>query len=198
MMKLYFASPSPYARRCRVLARELGLMDRIDEVVAVPYDNPADLLAVNPLAKIPALVEDDGTCWYDSAVLNRRLLDLSGPDTAWPDLKGMQMEALVTGITDAAFWIVTENRRTDTDKPSEMWLKRWHSAIDRGLVQLEAYVEELDGSFGIPEIGAAVALGYLDFRRPDIDWRGAAPGLETWYVRAAKRKSMMETVPQNL
>lgn len=197
-MKLFYAPPSPYARRCRILARELDLMGRVEEVFAIPYDNPEDLLAVNPLAKIPALAEDDGTCWYDSAVISRRLLEISGQGDSWPDLKGLQIEALVTGITDAGFWIVSENRRTDTDKPSAIWMDRWHGAIERGLVQLELLAAELEGGFDIPAIGAAVALAYLDFRLPDIDWRASCPALAAWYEVVSDRPSMQETIPGNL
>lgn len=194
-MKLFYAPPSPYARRCRVMARELGLMDSIEEVFAMPYDNPEELLTTNPLAKIPALTEADGTNWYDSAVINRRFLEVAGKKDAWPDLRGMQIEVLVTGITDAAFWIVSENRRTDTDKPSATWITRWTSAIERGVKELESSAAELEGDFDIPTIGAAVALGYLDFRLPDHEWRTSCPKLSAWYEGVSKRTSMQETRP---
>lgn len=195
-MKLLFAPPSPYARRCRIMARELGLMNQVEEVFAMPYDNPEILLAANPLTKIPTLIEDDGTNWFDSAIINRRMLQVAGKGEALPDLKGMQMEALTTGITDAAFWIVSENRRTDTDKPSATWLTRWHKAIERGVAQLESSAAQLEGKFEIPEISAAAALAYLDFRLPAIDWRVSSPSLAAWYETAATRPSMQETKPE--
>jgi len=34
-MNLYITAPSPYARKCRIVAREKGLADRIEEI-AVP------------------------------------------------------------------------------------------------------------------------------------------------------------------
>jgi|SRR6267378_4350020 len=67
-MKLYYAKPSPYARRDRVLLRERGLVSRVDEIDTAPWDSPAELLAVSPTSKVPALVLDDGTTLTESAL----------------------------------------------------------------------------------------------------------------------------------
>ena len=53
MLKLFFASPSPYARKVRVLIAEKGLTPSIEMIVRAPFEKPADLVALNPLSKIP-------------------------------------------------------------------------------------------------------------------------------------------------
>ncbi len=65
-MQLFYAKPSPFARRARVLLRERGLQDRIVEVAVAPYDSPPELLAANPASKVPALRLDDGTVIVES------------------------------------------------------------------------------------------------------------------------------------
>ena len=47
-MKLYITAPSPFARKCRIVAHEKGLAGRIEEVVVDPYANAPELLASNP------------------------------------------------------------------------------------------------------------------------------------------------------
>ena len=61
-MKLLASQTSPYARKLRVLAAELGLdMPVVD---TAPMEDGAALLAVNPLGKVPALVTGDGQAPY--------------------------------------------------------------------------------------------------------------------------------------
>ena len=69
MMILRNSPPSPFARKARIAASLLGLADQID-LVAVDLNDPADTIRVqNPLGKIPALVLEDGTVYYDSRVI---------------------------------------------------------------------------------------------------------------------------------
>ena len=72
-MKLYYAKPSPFARRVRVLLRERELLSCIDEIATGPSDSPAELLAVNPASKVPTLVLDDGTTLTESALIATHL-----------------------------------------------------------------------------------------------------------------------------
>jgi nucleoid-associated protein len=55
-MKLYITGPSPFARKCRIVAREKGLADRIEEIAVDPYANAPELLASNPLVQVPTLI----------------------------------------------------------------------------------------------------------------------------------------------
>lgn len=48
-MKLYITAPSPFARKCRIVAREKDLVDRIEEIVVDPYASDPALVAVNPI-----------------------------------------------------------------------------------------------------------------------------------------------------
>ena len=68
-MRLFIASASPFVRKCRIVAREKGLLDRMEEVTADPYANDPALVAANPIAQVPALVLDDGTVFTDSPMI---------------------------------------------------------------------------------------------------------------------------------
>ncbi len=68
-MKLFYSVNSPFVRKCRVVALEKGLEKRIELVTINPMENPQELLAVNPLGTIPALITEDGLHLCDSAVI---------------------------------------------------------------------------------------------------------------------------------
>ena len=98
-MKLYITVPSPYARKCRIVAREKGLADRIEEIAVDPYANAPELLASNPLVQVPTLIAEDGLPLNDSPVIceyldalgaGPRLLPEGGPER----LRVRRMETL--------------------------------------------------------------------------------------------------------
>ena len=83
-MKLYMSYTSPYARKVRVFVRELDLEDAVDEVPVNPLDDPDDLVSVNPVSKIPALITDDGTSVHDSRVILAYLASLRDAGDLYP------------------------------------------------------------------------------------------------------------------
>jgi glutathione S-transferase len=80
MLKLFYSSVSPYARKVRVLVSEKGIESRIALLSCLPFERPVDLVAVNPLSKVPCLVLEDGTALYDSPFICEYLDQLSAPE----------------------------------------------------------------------------------------------------------------------
>jgi glutathione S-transferase len=48
----------------------------------------------------------------------------------------------------------------------------------------------------IGEIAVACALGYMDFRLTDMDWRGSRPQLSAWYAKFCEYPAMKATQPK--
>ncbi|NBO19502.1 MAG: glutathione S-transferase, partial [Proteobacteria bacterium] len=67
-MKLFYAPNSPYARKCRVIIREKGI-GGVEEVLTLPMDNPPELITVNPLGAVPALLLPSGRALCDSPII---------------------------------------------------------------------------------------------------------------------------------
>ncbi len=199
-MLLLSAGTSPYARKVRIVVAEKGLESRIDEQACSPFDSTPELLAVNPLSKIPCLVLDDGTALYDSPVIVEYLdsLDPAKPliprDGAarWQVLR---QQALGDGIMDAAFNTVIESRRPEAQQSSD-WNKRWRAAIDRGIAAMDGEIESLAEQPSLAHIAYGCALGYLELRLSDIPWRARHPKTAAWYDSFAKRPSMAATHPE--
>ena len=196
-MHLLASLTSPYARKLRAVAAELAL--DLPVVPTAPMDNPPALVAANPLRKVPALILGDGTSLIDSPVIAGYLLAQVPGQTLMPS-HGMahwrmrSFEALTDGILDAAVGLVF-GRAAQLDAATVPSLQRATVAIDLAVKALAAaHAGVGHDSFGYHDICTVVALDYLDFRHPGIDWR-AQPGLVALHGRYADRPSLVATRP---
>jgi glutathione S-transferase len=193
-MKILGAPASPFVRKVRVLALELGLALDFE---AVSTATSVELVQANPLAKIPTLVRDDGPPIFDSAVISDYLNALGGgalvPAAGEARWRALTLEALADGLCDAAVWRRGELARPEGDRHEDALAKQAR-VVERALDALEAQVETFT-SFGVGEIAAACAVGYLDFRFPNEPWRPTRPKLAAGFARVAERSSMAATAP---
>ena len=190
-MKLLISTGSPFARKCRIVAREVGL--DVDEVIAPPLDPGAAETSPNPLGMIPALVLDDGTALYDSRVI-AEWMDAHGNGGLFPDgasrFDALRAQALADGAMDAVVKLHFERMRPEAER-SDYWRDRWLGAVLRALDAVE-----LREGWDIGHVATACLLGYLDLRRPDIDWRTRRPDLAEWFAKASERSSLKATHPK--
>ena len=193
-MKLLGAAASPFVRKARVLALELGL-DLPLETVATATS--VELPLANPLAKIPTLLRDDGPAIYDSAVICDYLNALAGgsllPASGEARWRALTLEALADGLCDAAVWRRGESLRPEAERNAAALAKQ-AALVERALDALEAQVETFTG-FGVGEIAAACAVAYLDFRFAAEPWRPTRPKLAAGFARVSERPSMKATAP---
>ena len=194
-MILYASTMSPYVRKARVVAAELGV-DLTLETVPV-HDFPSDYGRINPVHRIPALGLDDGTvlpdsrliCEYLDAENGHRLLPAAGAER-WRILR---LQVWGDGILDAAVPRRGELARVP-EQQNQPRLDEYQRSIETTLDALEGHVDELAG-INLGTIAVAVALGYLDFRFAHEDWRARRPKLAAWYAGFAERPSMQATLP---
>jgi glutathione S-transferase len=188
---------SPYVRKVRVAAHEMGLADRVEAAEAHVFDPATPLLGENPLGKVPALVRDDGLVLYDSTVICQYLDTLHGGARLFPPegdalWQALRRNALGDGLGQAATWNIRERYRPEGER-SPRYQAYYERTIDRSFAALEAEAPTLGVRFGIGEISIACALSYVDLRYPDRAWRQFAPKLGDWYDTIAKRPSMAAT-----
>lgn len=185
MMILRSAPASPFVRKVRIATRLLGLDSKIEETLAA-LDDPADSIrAQNPLGKIPALILEDGTCYYDSRVILEYLDDLAGSGRIIPRVpparfEALRMQALCDGILDACVLQVYESRYRPADMKVASWIERQTDKVARGLAVLEAAPPRLDSLPHVGQIALACVLGYRDLRF-DAGWRKDYPRLHAWH-----------------
>lgn len=200
-MQIRINAASPFARKVRIIVRETGLTDRVEEIQTAvsPVTPNADLAGQNPLIKIPALTLADGTALYDSRVICEYLDSLAGTNLfphSGPDRwRALCLQALCDGILDAAVMIRYEVAVRPEPIRWSKWIDGQRSKIEGGLAALEQAQPQFGASFDIGQIGAACVLGYLDFRFPEMDWRSRYPGLQAWFEGTSKRASVRDTFP---
>lgn len=196
-MKLYWSSRSPFVRKVMVAAHEMGLASRIRTeraVVSAAAPN-AEIMAVNPLNKIPTLILDDGTALYDSRVICEHLDAIhQGPRLFPADsdarLTALRRQALGDGLMEVIVLRLGEQARPAANQ-SEKHLAAYRLKIAAALDALER--EDLEGPLTIGHIAIACALGHLDFRFAADDWRAGRPKLARWYDGLKSRPSMQAT-----
>ena len=198
-MQLYHATASPFARKVRVLVREKGLLERVEEITVNPLADPAELHFVNPLGKVPALVLSDGTALFDSPVICEYLDTISGSPRFLPKegekrWQVLRMQALADGIMDSGVAMSDETRRPEAQRSPD-WQQRRQSGILRSIRKLEDEAIQLAGPVNLGGIAVACALGYLDFRLPHLDWRKDHVHVATAYAALSALPGMQATLP---
>ncbi|WPP00314.1 glutathione S-transferase [Pseudomonas sp. HR96] len=202
-MTLYSNPASPFARKVRVLLAETGQLARVELKLTQPTPVNPDpaLVGENPLGKLPALVLADGEVLYDSRVICEYLDSQHGglpllPTSGASRWRRLTLASLADGVLDAALLIRYETALRPEPKHWDQWLGNQALKIERGLAYLEqSALAELGGHFDIAGIGVACALGYLDFRQPQLAWRERYPQLAAWFAEVSQRPSMQGTQP---
>lgn len=200
-LRLRHSPASPFVRKVMVALHETGMLDRVtlEDGSASPLAPNPDNLAINPLGKIPCLMTEEGLALYDSRVICRWIDAQAGgslypTDAAlWPCLV---LEATADAMMEACLAVVYESRL----RPEGHRLASWTEA-QRGKVLSACDRLEADGAAalaGPPDMGRlaiACALGYADFRLPDLGWRDGRPALAAWAEAMQARPSLAATVP---
>jgi glutathione S-transferase len=196
-VKLYYSSTSPYVRKVMACAIIRGLDGRIEKNASNPHASPADLVADNPLSKVPCLITDDGLSLFGSQLICE-YLDSVGeglplfPAHGAPRWRALKFQSLGDGILDAAVPC-----RGEQGKPKEeardAQIVRYKAAISRTVDTLES--DPPHKHIDIGSVTVACALGYLDFRFASDAWRTGHPKLAAWYESFAGNKGVAETVP---
>ena len=199
-MKLLKAGPSPFVRKVLVTLHETEQYDAVEQVqvTASPLTPDPNLIAANPVGKIPALIRDDGPTLYDSRVICR-FLDHRAQTGLYPEVRQfdtLTLEATADGIMDAAVLIVYEERFRPADKVSMEWIEGQWAKVSRALDAVSTrWMSHLHGRIDIGHIGMACALSYLDFRHDARKWRTGRDALAEWHAGFAARPSMIATEP---
>ncbi len=195
-MKLFYSLTSPYARKCHMVLLVTGLIEETELVLTDQFAE--EFRRTNPLGKIPTLRDGDLTlcdspliCEYlDDKASKNGVASLFSKSTAGYYQRQM-LHVQANGILDAAVASVYENRRNDT-QPSQFWLTRWQESLEATLKQLSPTSENIH----IGTLALMTALGYLDFRLDNLQWRNLNPALADWFAQYETEEWFNKTKPQ--
>lgn len=197
-MKLYTNPSSPFGRKAVIAAIETGLDGHIECITVNPWDSTLELLKVNPLSKIPALVTDRGECIFDSPAVCDYLDTLAGtgrllpPDAAQRAL-ALRRQALGDGMLDSAV-VILLNRAQKPERVHRGYVARQDASIARALDALERDADALHGGFNLGHITLVCALDFLTIAGV-LEWEDRYPGLARWLQHMRARPSVARTHP---
>lgn len=199
MMILRGSTASPFVRKVRIVAAQLGLGDKVTLEIADTMSPTDTLRRQNPLGKVPTLVLDDGTTLFDSAVIVEYLDHIAGggviPREAGPRFAALRLQALCDGLLDASLLQVYEGRFRAEDRREPKWIAYQAEKVARALDVLAAEPPQLSARPDIGAIALACALGYQDLRFEGA-WRKSHPKLVAWLDDfAARVPAFAETKP---
>ena len=200
-MKLIIATPSPFARKARVVLREKNFA--FEEIIDVPWNKDTLTKDFNPLGKIPILLQEDAEPLYDSTVIVQYLENLKQSPRMFPSgakdhIQARLIEATSDGVCDAVVLIYLEHSRSK-NLQSNAWINRQEKKIYKGIEYLSDNLGNkkyfLGNNFTIAEVSTISCLEYLDLRFPKFDWRTKHSNLENYWQIHKDRKSFLETKP---
>lgn len=199
-MKIHYSPASPFVRKVMIVAREVGLAERIELLPAKagPVERDATVRAENPLGQVPTFAADDGQVLYDSRVICEYLDDLGRGGlfgTGAERWRNLTDAALADGLMGAALLARYETFLRPQGFRWEGWVDGQMGKVTDALDRIEAVAADLGGRFDIGTIGFACGLGYLDFRFPDLGWREGRPRAAAWFAAVSERPSVRATVP---
>lgn len=202
-MQLLYAPTSPYVRKVMVCAHLTGQADQIDKLpsAANPIRRDERIAIHNPLAKVPTLITADGHTLFDSRVICEYLAARAGNSTLFPAAgdarwRALQQQAMADGLLDAALLA----RYEKTARPAELQWPQWVDGcitkIQACLTTIEALAPQLSTTTpSIGEVTIGCALGYLDFRFPELAWRAQCPQAAQWFAQFDALPAMHATRP---
>ncbi len=202
-MQLLFAPTSPFVRKVMTCAHLTGQAADIAflDSAAHPVKRDARIAAHNPLAKVPTLLLDGGQALYDSRVICEYLAHRAGDTTLFPApgparWQAQTRHALGDGMLDAALLARYEHTARPAEKQWPTWREALLQKVASGLAALEAMADGLVVEQPtIGEVTLGCALGYLDFRYPELDWRAHCPRAARWNEAFQALPAMQATRP---
>lgn len=199
MIQLTSATPSPYARKVRIVLAEKGIPFEL--LTEVPWDSTTKTPLYNPLEKLPILIFEDGSSVYESHYI-LEYIEAKFPGTPMlsenidEKLLAKKIEVVADGICDALVLRLFEKQR---EHQSPEWLARQMRKVDGGFKALAEWAGDkefaIGGKFGLAEVAIGSVCGYVDVRFPEYPWRSRYPSLAKYADRLNERQSFKDTVP---
>ncbi|HET6839637.1 MAG TPA: glutathione S-transferase family protein [Bradyrhizobium sp.] len=201
-MKLTYSGGSPFARKVRIAAIELGLIDKIELVptTVAPTQANEEYSRINPVKKLPVLMLDNGEVIVDSYVIVEYLDELAGGGKLIPTSGALRWRvksdhSMLQGMLDSM--LLCRYERMVRPEPlrwqgwaDDHWQRAWN-----GMARFEKQDDLLSRPLDIAQIALACVLGYADYRYADCGWRKAYPKLDAFHEKMLARPSVKISLP---
>jgi glutathione S-transferase len=203
-MRLFYSAGSPYARIVRIALLETGLDGRVTKheiARARLYSPESDVLALNPIGRVPTLELDDGTILTESKLILDYIDALnSGPDLlprdgsdGWRTLAEMGQ---AWGLLDSIVTWLRAVQPSPAQQESAI-VEREAARANRAADAVEIAVSRhaYSGRLNAAHIVLGTGLGLVEPRLPTWKWRDRRPSLSAWFSAISTKPSFQATMP---
>jgi glutathione S-transferase len=205
MKRIYASAISPNGKRVRICAAELGLEVHPELLDMQKGENrTADYLALNPMGKVPTMVDGDFVLWESAAILWNLASTHPKGDTLLPRDPRGQADALrwlffcschldpyFTTLVVERF--VKPRRKEAADDAAatgaEQWLTRFIPVVEQQL----STGDYVTGRFGLPDIALGCTIELSPMLKYDL---GERPNIRAWLDRLHARASWKGSSPE--
>lgn len=202
-MKFFYTTSSPYARKARIVAIEIGIAEKLELVPVTVRDPNSRLLRYSPVGKVPAIETGDGRVLCEASIICDYFDTLHDGPHLVPQAGAARWEilrqaGLAAGLLEGVVTWVRETRRPEANRSADVLdLETSRTVRCLDAFEDEAAAGRLDGPLNIAQVTLGCALGQLDFRLAGYDWRAGRPRLAAWTAAFAERPSMTMTTPRD-
>jgi glutathione S-transferase len=195
-MKLFMSANSPYARKVRVLLREMGKASEVEEVSVNPRDSETGFWEVNPVAKIPTLLLDAGRAVGESDLIGHYLVGAfpEGEALAVTGIDRLSVLSLANGILDTGMVARVEKTRPG-GADTETFMAKHLNAVTRALDALEKAPARNSEQPDLADIAVVCAVDWIKFRHPEVAALEGRPALAAMVDALSQRDSFKSTQP---
>ncbi|KUJ17795.1 glutathione S-transferase [Mollisia scopiformis] len=208
MLTLISATPSPYARKNRILMLEKGIPFQLQ--TEIPWHSTTETPKYNPLEKLPILIFDDGRppiyeSWYIQEYIVQKYRG-TGPDLMPSSIDDQllvrQIQVLADGACDAMGLVFFENGRGEMK--SHEWHDRQMRKVTGVLKASDELVKKSDGKFlvggeySVADIALGAMLGFMNMVETNfgiIHWLEEYPELRKYWEMLEAKESFKATQP---
>jgi glutathione S-transferase len=199
VLRLFGTVTSPYVRRVRIVAHELGLACELVDTVGDA--GQAAMRALNPVWKVPT-AELDGQPVFDSRVINHALLRRHGPGPLAPvdhdDVETQNLVTVIDGTLDAlinAFYLSKDG----VEPEAASYIQKQHQRAEAAMQWIAERVDEVwltpANQFGLAEIALCTTVEWMRFRQTYPVERHAS--IVRLVDHHASRPSLVQTRPSS-
>lgn len=193
---VYYSPMSPFVRKVLVCAAELGIAVEHLPSRLNPVSRDPVVAALNPLSQVPTWTDASlDEALYDSRVICEYLDAPHGklfPAVGEARWRALREQALADGMLNAALMRRYEQVIRPDGGRHAAWDDGQREKVVAALDRFEQWAPGFGARVDIGTISIACALGYLDLRFPEQNWR-ARPALAAWHAQFAQRASMRDT-----
>ena len=196
-MKLYHTIISPFSRKCRILARELNIIQDIEEIVTTMRSNDSIIMSINPTGKVPALITNErqlitesyAICNFFEKIANTNINSTNNNDN-WT-INGY--ETVACQVLESIVYRSIEKK----NKPENFIYKKSTDyekyKVKRALDFLEKKAPEYSSYINRVQITICLAFNTMYKNFPEESWNENRPLLNSLVDKINQRKSFVET-----